>query len=116
MNKVYIYSTSSCDNNFTIRDQNGNVTGRVTIAGKANITDKFTLITREGALTVLDQDKYDLIKDDYFFKSDIENGFTTVEQKKVDVEKVIKNMTKKDKSAQSKKSELKNDNAQIIEE
>lgn len=115
MNKVYVYSTSSADNNYTIRNDSGVSLAKITIAGKANVIDRVTFITKEGALTVLDQDKYDKIKDHYYFKKDIENGFLSVEQKNVEVDKVVKSMTKKDKSAQKQKEDLAHLSAKVVE-
>jgi hypothetical protein len=115
----YIYSTMSADNDIILYKKNGEgkqvPDGKVTIAGKANVANNKTLITPQGVVTTLEDKEYDLIKDNNHFKKWIEAGFITVETKQAEVEKVAKNMTKKDKSAQKKKEDL-DVKAEIVEE
>lgn len=115
----YIYSTLSADNDIVMHSKNadGNLIkkGKVTLFGKANIANKKTLITPKGVMTPLDDKEYDLIKDNHSFKKWIEKGFITVESKTEDVEKVSKNMTSKDKSAQKIDSDYKHFKAEVVE-
>jgi len=115
MANIYIYSTMSSDNDYIIY-KDGLAQSKVTISGKANVTDKITLIVKEGAVTVLTQEQYDMIKENSHFKKHLDGGFLSVEQKQVETTKVSKNMTKKDKSAQKKKEDFKDLNADIVVE
>jgi hypothetical protein len=107
MAKVFIYSTMSSDNDYIVYD-NGFARRKVTIAGKANVADKLTLLVKEGAVTMIEQEQYELIKENYHFKKHLEGGFLTVENKNVEASKVSKAMTKKDKSAQKTEEDFKN--------
>jgi len=116
----YIYSTMSSDNDIILyeKDENGKqiAKGKITIAGKANVANNKTLITPLGAVTSLEDKEYDLIKDNNHFKKWIANGFIVVQDKKSDVEVVVKNMTAKDKSAQKKADDFKGVKAEIVTE
>tara|TARA_R110000868_G_scaffold124084_5_gene328259 strand:+ start:1715 stop:2083 length:369 start_codon:yes stop_codon:yes gene_type:complete len=106
MAKVFIYSTMSSDNDYIVYE-NGAAKHKVTIAGKANVADKLTLLVKEGAVTMIDQEQYELIKENYHFKKHLEGGFLTVENKNVEASKVSKGMSKKDKSAQKTEEDFK---------
>jgi len=106
MANVYIYSTMSSDNDYIIYD-NGFAKSKVTIAGKANVANKLTLLVKQVAVTCIAQDKYELIKENYHFKKHLENGFLTVENKNIEAQKISKDMAKKDKSAQKTKEDFK---------
>ncbi len=106
MANVYIYSTMSSDNDYIIYE-NGFATSKVTIAGKANVANKLTLLVKEGAVTCIAQDKYELIKENYHFKKHLDGGFLTVENKNIEASKIAKTMSKKDKSAQKTKEDFK---------
>lgn len=70
----------------------------VVIKGGANLAGK-NLITPMGVLTTVTDEEMGLLETNPSFKRHVERGFITVEKKKVDVEDVVKNMKKKDKSA-----------------
>jgi hypothetical protein len=115
MAKFYVYSTMSSDNDY-INYENGIAKSKITIAGKANVANKLTLLTKSGVLTSLDENEYNLLKTNSHFKKHLDKGFLTVESKQFDEDKISKNMTKKDKSAQKNKSDLKNLKADVVEE
>ena len=115
----YVYSTMSSDNDIVLYGKNGDgkniKTGKVTIFGKANVVNKRTLITPKGALTILDDKEYELIKDHKQFKKWIDRGFIKVEAKQAEADVVAKDMTKKDKAAQKQKEDYKDLKAEIVE-
>jgi hypothetical protein len=115
MAKFYVYSTMSSDNDY-INYENGIAKSKITIAGKANVANKVTLITKTGVLTILNENEYDLLKENSHFKKHLSNGFLIVESKMFDEEKVAKDMIKKDKSSQKKKEDFKNLKAEVVEE
>jgi len=115
MAKFYVYSTMSSDNDY-INYENGIAKSKITIAGKANVANKVTLITKAGVLTSLNENEYGLLKENSHFKKHLANGFLTVESKQFEEEKVAKDMMKKDKSAQKKKEDFKNLKAEVVEE
>lgn len=118
--QVYIYSTMSSDNKINIFVDGAEkgkkvIANSVVINGKANISDKRTLITPKGMLTTLDEEVYNKIKEDTHFKKWVNAGYITVEVKKADeVSDVSKNMTKKDKSAPKTKTDF-NNSVQVVE-
>ena len=102
----YIYSTLSCDQAYTLympakegRDAPPPaVVGTVYVNGRANIADK-NFLTPKGMLTVASEEDYALLQSSDVFKRHLEAGYIHVEDKKHEVDNVVKDMTEKDKSA-----------------
>jgi hypothetical protein len=70
----------------------------VLINGKVGVATKH-LITPRGAVTSIDDEDYEVLKDNYSFKEHIKAGHITVEKKQAEMDKVVSNMKKKDNSA-----------------
>jgi len=112
---VQIISTLSCDNEYIVYDKLGNIEKRIYINGKANVTDKKTLITKSGVVTSVSEEDHKLLEENYHFRQHKENGFIEVSNaKKVDGDSVSKNMAKKDKSAQLKEEDMKGMQAKVV--
>lgn len=117
MAKYSVYSTMSQDVRYadyarTTREQIPVVLRSVLIRGGANVAQK-NLITPLGVVTEINDEEYALLEGkegkegNQVFKKHKEAGFIKVEKKKSSVEKVVKDMTGKDKSAQYKKEDFK---------
>ena len=101
----YVYSTLANDVRYAkYRDQNPGQSGpaviehEVLINGKVGVANK-NLITPRGAITSVNDEDYEILKDNYSFKEHIKEGHILVEKKQEDVEKVITRMKKRDNSA-----------------
>lgn len=99
---AYIYSTLTNDNEYRVYKKGGGdmpvVSARVLIKGGNGVANK-NLITTRGTVTQVTDEELELLKTNKSFVKHMDGGFITIEAKKVKVEKVTKNMTKKDKSA-----------------
>lgn len=89
---LYIYSTLSNDNNY------GTDSGKVLIAGKANVTNQ-NFLTPRGAVTKVTAEQLSALERHPIFQLHKKNGHITVESTKVDPEKVAADMTGRDLSA-----------------
>lgn len=97
---IYIYSTSSADVDFYVRNDLGEIVKTITIAGKANIPNKHMLTSR-GVSTEVGKDDLAELEKMPLFRQQRDAGFLKVDSK-ADAEKVAKTMTAKDKSAPAK--------------
>ena len=103
---VYIYSTLSSDQNYIVyktptTQKTANTPQRqkvVLINGKANITNK-NLLTPQGVVTEVTEAELEILKTVGAFNKHVANGFLRVDTKKVEIEKAVVQMEKKDKSA-----------------
>jgi hypothetical protein len=102
----YIYSTLSAGIDFQIRDQHGDVTRTVTIAGGANIANKHMLTSAGVATKIGDEDLKELQKTQ-LFNDQVKAGFLRVDIAKIDADKAAKAMTAADKSAPAKPDSFK---------
>lgn len=102
MAKAFIYSTLTANNIFRVFGEsvNGlpNVKKTILIKGGAGVANSH-IITPRGVVTEVEDEDLKLLEEHAQFKRMVERGFLLVERKQADVEVVVKNMKKKDKSA-----------------
>jgi len=108
----YVYSTASNDRAHIewIQGAEGSVPIRgksVVIHGKANIADK-NFHTPEGVVTEVSDEDLAFLMTHRQFLTAIERGFYSVQKRESAVAKVVKDMTKKDKSAPKTHEDFKN--------
>ena len=113
----YIYSTLSTDMDYasyvpTASDV-PDVEKIIKIKGGANVANK-NIITPMGVMTSVTDEELALLEANGVFQIHKANGFITVEKKSDDVEKVTKNMTKKDKSAPLTPADYENTETNVI--
>ena len=102
----YIVSSLSSDNRYAFYEKtNGNVLRvkrEILIKGGANVTDKKTLITPNGAVTEVSEEELELLKTNVGFKNHLEKGFLKIVEtsNKYKAEEAAEKMKAKDKSAQ----------------
>lgn len=112
----YITSKMATDVNYTFYTKGPNginvVTDEITINGGADVINKRTLITPEGMITEISDDKLEKLKSHPVFQQHIQNGFIVVVDTEKQAEKEHKNLeedkskqlTEKDYEKQGKKS------------
>lgn len=110
MAKAYIYSTLTSNNIFRIFGDASNgiktIKASILIRGGAGVSNEY-LITPRGTVTEIDEEELKLLENHKQFKRMVERGFITVEKKQAEVETVVKDMTKKDKSSPKTKDDFK---------
>ena len=105
----YVYSTLACSNDYCVyrevpeEFQNvgriHNILHKITIKGGTGVINKH-LVTPQGVVTqISDEDMEYLLKDEVF-NVHVKNGFITYQKHEEKVDKVVKDLKKKDKSAQ----------------
>lgn len=99
----YIYSTLTADTAYAVYAGNKNqdlpiIERTILIKGGNGVATKH-LVTPRGFVTEVDETDMELLEKDYHFCEHRRLGFITVEKKEISVEKAIKNMAPKDKSA-----------------
>ena len=98
----YVYSTLTCDQRYTAWEKGGGdipvEAGSVLIKGGSNVADA-RVITRIGVRTEVTDEEYALLLENEVFKLHFDNGFITVEEKKVDPEVVAADLVSRDASA-----------------
>ncbi len=99
----YVYSTISNDVDYAVYRNTSSkelsiIDRVVTISGKANVATK-KLITPKGVVTEVSEKDLEFLLNDFHFKEHMAAGFVCIEKREHSVEKVIKNMTEKDRSA-----------------
>lgn len=104
MSNNYIYSTLTADNAYAIYENNPNadipvIERKILIKGGANVADRKTLYTPKGVVTQVSDEDLALLEKDYSFQQHVKNGFIKVERHEAPVEKIVADMTPKDKSA-----------------
>lgn len=100
---VYIFSTLSTNQLYTKylkseANELARVDRTVLVKGGANVADKH-FVTPRGVVTEVSDEDYALLKDNDLFNTHVKNGYITVEEKNVNVDKVVSNMTSADESA-----------------
>ena len=102
MSQVYVYSTLSAPVRYSFYLQGGNDIPReergILIRGGANVADK-NFITPRGVQTMISAEEYALLKENKLFKTHVENGYITVEEKSVDIDKIDSDMETRDESS-----------------
>lgn len=101
----YIYSTASCSTDYAIYKKNssrdlGLVERKITIKGGANVATKFpNIYTPKGVVTRVSDEDLAILEQDPNFIQHRDNGFLTIDKKEIEIEKVVGDMQKQDKSA-----------------
>lgn len=100
MANYYVFSTLTCDNEYTswrkIGDKNV-AQDSVIIRGGSGVMNK-NFITPMGIMTEINETQYALLQENSEFKAHCERGFITVEKKKYEPEQVVSNMASGDSS------------------
>jgi hypothetical protein len=100
---TYIYSTLSTNQLYTkYATTAGNdmprVERTVLVKGGANVADK-NFITPRGVVTEVTDEELTFLKDNKLFNTHLENGYVSIEERQVNVDKVVDNMKPADESA-----------------
>lgn len=75
-------------------------TGSILIKGGANIADKLTLKAPVGGMTTVTDEQLKQLEDNPAFARQVLAGFVTISKVKVEVDEAVKDLEKKDGSAQ----------------
>lgn len=109
----YIYSTLTCDNLYVDFEFVENAYIRqgkkqVLIKGGANLptAGMKDIITPLGAVTEVTDEDLAFLESNECFKKHVDKGFITVDKSKVKIEKAVKDMKDKDKSAPKQEKDL----------
>lgn len=98
----YVFSTLTANTAYAIYNYESHdlpiIEKQIVIKGGANLADK-NLVTPQGVMTEVSDEDLALLEQDYHFKDHIKNGFIKVEKRKAEVEKAVKDMKDKDRSA-----------------
>lgn len=99
----YIFSTLSTNQLYTkYAKTEGNdiprVERTVLVKGGANVADK-NFITPRGVVTEVSDEEYAFLEQNELFKKHVANGYITVEERQVNIDKVVSNMKPADESA-----------------
>ncbi len=101
---MYVYSTMGQSTEYVKWANTGGTLPvkerSVIIKGGTGVIDPKTLITPFGTRTEIPDADFEWLKEDYTFKQHVANGFIIHEDIKVKAEKVAKNMSPRDNSAQ----------------
>ncbi len=102
----YVYSTLTADQEYALYPNEldpksiAQAEASIFIAGKANVLNPKTFLTPKGMCTSIGEEELVVLEKIPAFLRHKEAGYITVERKEAPVEKVVKNMTSKDSSAQ----------------
>ena len=103
---AYLHSTLANNQKYSVGGYNQDGSKRsIFVAGKAGIPNQHMLIL-PAAITEVTDEELALLKKNHVFDLHVKNGFITIENKKLDVEKASSNMNKSDKSKPKTKEEL----------
>ena len=93
--------SAGVDYTFYTRGENGinRVTETISIGGGADVIDKRTLITPEGIVTFIEDDKLEKLKSHPIFQQHLQNGYITIKDTEKSAEKAGEKL-EKDKSSQ----------------
>lgn len=109
---VYVYSTCTCSGTYVIYEtgesarkdlsvakkwSNGKPI-RITINGGNGVADKH-MYTPRGAVTILNDEEWAILKDNNAFKRHVAAGHITYDKKNIEIEKKVKDMANKDGSS-----------------
>lgn len=99
---LYVYSTLSCDVTYQNHVSGANdmpvVVAEVRVMGGAGVAND-RLITPQGVATSITEQDAEALRNNPVFRLHEENGFVRIEAKKIDIEKVVADMTARDESA-----------------
>jgi hypothetical protein len=100
----YIYSTISTDIEYVKyrKSQNINIIEeKVLIKGGANIAKagRDSIYTPCGYVTQVNDDQLEILRNSSVFQDHLKKGLVKIETKKIDIEKAVKDMSKKDSLA-----------------
>ncbi|POP42331.1 hypothetical protein CHU32_03595 [Superficieibacter electus] len=102
MSEYYVYSTLTGSQAYHIYRNGGAdlplVDRVVMVAGGANVADKH-FVTPKGVVTPITADELELLEKNPVFAVHKANGFITVEEKAIPVEKVVSDLEARDESA-----------------
>ena len=109
----YVFSTLANDQIYQGWDTNPDTginapSHRVHIKGGAGVAND-RLVTPAGVATEVSNDDLEFIKKNPVFKVHVNNGYITISAKKAEVETVVKDMNKRDKSAPATPESLSKD-------
>lgn len=92
----YVYSTLTCDNNYTAWEKGGgdvpHSTGSVLIKGGSNVANRKTLVTPLGVATGVSDKQLAMLEANPEFRKHSERGFIKVLAHKADPESVVGDM------------------------
>ena len=112
----YVYSTLSSDHDYAIYDEDRDPAKVAIIKpiktfhikGKANVMDKKAFVTPKGVVTSISTEDLKILETNKAFQRHKDRGFITVESKSEHADKVARNTTPKDNSAQLVASDFEN--------
>ena len=109
---AYIYSTLTADQEYTVYPpfdpkQIPKPNRKILIYGGANVINR-NLITPRGVSTTVSDEELKILETIPSFKRHLERGFLTVDRNRADADKVAKDMTPRDKSAQMEDKDFEN--------
>lgn len=101
--RYYIYSTLAAPQAYTTYLKNSEkelpiVESTVLIKGGTGVMDAKNIQTPRGVMTEVSEAEYKALQQNYVFNMHVENGYITVEEKEVKVDKIAKDMSHDDKS------------------
>jgi len=103
---VYIYSTLTSGQIYTLWDTNGYGKGQtprplrsIEVAGGANVANKKTLVTPKGVMTEISDEVYGVLRENPVFKRHKARGYIKVEIDEHDPNEAARDMTSQDQSA-----------------
>lgn len=101
----YIYSTLATDQNYSRKDEHGNIVSSILVAGKANVPNKH-MATSRGVATKVTEEQLVELRKNRVFQLHEKNKFLVVDSKKHNADKVADDMNNQDKSAPLTKPQL----------
>jgi hypothetical protein len=100
----YVFSTAASDTDYCFYSKNGDLNvleKKIRIKGGANIAQAGIkeILTPKGVCTEVTDGELSLLREHTQFKQHLDNGFLTISESMVKIEKAIKNLKPKDGSA-----------------
>lgn len=77
MTKIYIASTLTAPQDYTVYDKGGRATHKVRINGGNGLVNR-NLVTLEGAITEVSEEDLELLKTNALYQTHVKNGFVKV--------------------------------------
>jgi hypothetical protein len=100
--KLYLISTLSAPQKYTVYGDAARGVPReqtsILVNGGANVANK-NLITPQGVYTEITEDQLAILKENKLFQTHEKNGFIKVDDKKIDTEKAVSDLEKRDEAA-----------------
>lgn len=98
----YVYSTLAANMKYTVYEKTANdfhkEIASVLIKGGAGVADT-NFVTPLGVVTTITQEQYEILKKVSLFNDHVKAGHLTVQERQVDVEKIVADMNRLDPSA-----------------